>query len=180
MLFLNNLAILAFAGGEGGSPLSINPGVIIWTTITFLLLLFVLKKTAWKPILDSLDEREKKIKDSLEEAERARQEAEKLIAENQANLAKAEEEAQKIIEQSREYAETLKSQIIAQSKEEAKKILEDAQAEIKRRQKESFAQLKREVADIAVEAAEKIIKTNLDKQKQIELVNKHIDEISKN
>ncbi len=180
MLLLNNLAILAFSGAEGGSPLEINPGVIIWTTVTFLILLWVLKKTAWKPIVDALDQREESIKNSLEQAEIARQEAEKLIAENQANLAKAEAEAQQIIAQSREYAENLKNQIIQESKEEARKMIDDAEAEIQRRQKEAFAKLKSEVADIAVEAAEKIIKANLDKEKQIELVNKHIDEISKN
>ncbi len=179
-LLLNNLALLAFFKEEMGSPLDINPGVIIWTTLTFLVLLWVLKKAAWKPILDSLDTREKKIKESLEQAEIARKEAEKLIAENQENLAKAEAEAQKIIAQSREYAETLKEQIISESKDEARKILENAEAEIQRRQKEAFAQLKSEVAEIAVDAAEKIIKANLDKEKQIELVNKHIDEISKN
>ncbi len=180
MALLNSLAILAFSGGENGSPLDINPGVIIWTTVTFLFLLWLLKKMAWKPILDLLSERENKIKDSLEKAETARKDAERLIAENQASLAKTEAEAQKIIAQSREYAENLKSQIIQESKEEARKMLDDAEAEIQRRQKEAFAQLKSEVADIAVDAAEKIIKANLDKEKQIELVNKHIDEISKN
>jgi len=180
MLLLNNIAVLAFAGEAHGSPLDINPGVIIWTTVTFLFLLFVLKKMAWKPILDSLKLREENIKDSLQQAEIARQEAEKLIAENKANLAKAEEEAQKIIEQSREYAENLKNQIIQDSKEKAKKILEDANAEIQRLNKEAFVQLKQQVADIAIEAAEKILKENLDKDTQIKLVNKHIDEISKN
>ena len=94
----NTLAFLVFSGGEGGGTLlDINPGAIFWTTVTFLLLLFVLKKLAWKPILNSLNERENNIRDSIQKAESAQKEAEKLLEENRTNLAKAEEEAQKIM-----------------------------------------------------------------------------------
>ena len=108
---LNNMVFALSAGGENGGLLDVSPGLIFWTVITFLILLFILKKMAWKPILSSLDERENKIKESLEKAEFARTEAEKLIAENKSNLAKAEEDAQKIIAQGREYAEKLKISI---------------------------------------------------------------------
>ncbi|RMD49556.1 MAG: ATP synthase F0 subunit B [Ignavibacteria bacterium] len=178
MLAIKNLAVLAFSGGEMGSPLDINPGVIFWTVITFVILLFILKKVAWKPILSTLDEREKMIKDSLEKAEKAKEEAEKLIAENQANIAKAEEEAQKVIAQSREYAETLKNQLIEEGKAEKKKLIDDALAELERKNQEAFLKLKEQVADIAIEAAEKIIRENLDREKQIELVNKHLEKFS--
>lgn len=180
MFAIKNLAVLAFSGGEMGSPLDINPGVIFWTTITFVILLLILKKVAWKPILSSLNEREQMIKDSLEKAEKAKEDAEKLIAENQANIAKAEEEAQKLIAQSREYAENLKNQIVEEGKNEKKKILEDALAELERKNQEAFLKLKDQVADIAIDAAEKIIRENLDREKQIKLVNKHLDDIAKN
>jgi len=175
------MAFLVFSGGEGGgSLLDINPGVIFWTTLTFLILLFVLKKTAWKPILDSLNAREKSISDAIESAEKAREEAEKLLAENKANLAKAEEEAQKIIQQGREYSEKLKAQMLEESKAEAKKLVDDASAEIERKNKEMFVQLKNEVATIAVKAAEKLIMENLDEEKQSKIVSKYIEDISKN
>ena len=120
MAFILNVILLAFSESEKvGSPLDINPGVIIWTTVTFLILLWVLKKTAWRPILNSLSERENFIKDSLEQAEKARKDAEILYEKNKENLAKAEEEAQKVIEQGREYAENLKKQILEESKTEA-------------------------------------------------------------
>lgn len=181
MQAIYTIAMLAFSeGSKAGNPLAINPGVIVWTTVTFLLLLFVLKKSAWKPILSSLSQREKLIRDSLEEAEKARQETEKMIAENKVSMAKAEGEAQKIIAQGREYAENLKAQILEASKIEAKKLLDDAKAEIQRKNQEAFLQLKEQVADIAVDAAEKIIKENLDREKQIKLVNKHLNELSKN
>lgn len=173
--------ILAFSGAEhSGGPLDVNPGLILWTVITFVLLLVILSKVAWKPILSSLKERENQIKDSLEKAETARKDAEKLIADNKANLYKAEEEAQKIIDQSREFAEKLKAQLLDESKVQAKKLLQDASAEIERKNAEAFSKLKSQVAEIAVSAAEKILRENLDKEKQTTLVNKYLEELSKN
>ena len=181
MLFAKLLMLAFFSGTEKvGSPLDINPGLIIWTLVTFVFLFLILLKVAWKPILKSLNEREDLIKDSLEKAENARIEAEKLIAENKSNLMKAEEEGQKLIEQSREYAEKLKNQILDESKLQAKKLIDDAAVEIQRKNAEAFNRLKEQVADIAVVAAEKIIKENLDKDKQIKLVSKFIDGLSKN
>lgn len=178
--FLSTL-MLFFSEAEGkGNLLDINPGLIFWTAVTFLLLLFVLKKTAWKPILASLDERERFIRESVERAETARKEAEELLEKNKQNLARAEEEAQKIIAQGREYAENLKNQIITDGKAEAKKIVADASIEIERKTQEAFSKLKGQVAAIAIDAAEKIIKDNLDKEKNTNLVNKYIDGLSKN
>jgi len=176
---LSYLMLLAFSeGGEkGGSPLDVNPGVILWTVVTFLFLLLILKKIAWKPILNSLSEREKFIKDSLEKADNAQKEAERLIADNKVGLLQAEEEAKKIIEQSREMAEKLKSQILDESKQQAKKMIVDAASEIERKNAEAFNKLKDQVADIAINAAEKILKENLDKNTQVKLVNKYLDEL---
>ena len=95
-------------------------------------------------------------------------------------MAKAEEEAQKVINQGREYAETLKSQILEESKKEAKKMIEDASAEIEQKNKEAFNNLKSEIADIAVNSAEKILRENLDAEKQKKLIEKYIQDISKN
>ncbi|MAT58449.1 MAG: ATP synthase F0 subunit B [Ignavibacteriae bacterium] len=179
MTFLN-YGLLALSGGEAGGPLDVNPGLIIWTVVTFVVLLLVLKKVAWKPILSSLDEREKFIKDSLEKAEVAQKEAEKLIQDNRESITKAEEEAQKIVAQGRDYAEKLKAQMLEESKAEAKKMIDNAKAEIERKNQEAFNNIKDQVAEIAVNAAEKIIKENLDKEKNTQLVNKLIDELQKN
>ncbi len=180
----SELIFAALLFSEGASPqsslLDVNPGLIIWTVIIFVLLLIVLKKTAWKPILDALDERERTIKESLEKAEEARNEAEKILAENKERLAKAEEEVQRIVEQGREYAEKLKEQILAESEEQARKKIEEAEQSIARKQDEAFAQLRSEIAEIAVTAAEKIIKETLDKEKQKKLVDAYLDELKKN
>ncbi len=182
MAIINNLAFLAFSGGgeSSGGLLDVNPGLIIWTVITFVILLVLLKKMAWGPILNSLNEREAFIKDSLDKADQARIDAEKLLEENKANLAKAEEEAQKIIQQGREYSEKLKVQLLEESKAEAKKMIAEATSEIERKNQEAFNNLKDQVADIAVSAAEKIIRTNLDKEKQTKLVDEYLNDLNKN
>jgi F-type H+-transporting ATPase subunit b len=177
---LGFLFVVFSEGGEGGSPLDVNPGLIIWTVVTFICLLLILSKFAWKPILNSLQERELFIKDSLTKAENAQKEAEKLISDNKVNFLKAEEEAQKLIEQGREYAKKLQSQILEESKLQAKKLIQDATNEIERKNAEAFKRLKSQVAEIAVDAAEKILRENLDKEKNIHLINNYLDDLSKN
>jgi F-type H+-transporting ATPase subunit b len=172
--------LIALSGEGNGGLLDVSPGLFIWTVVTFIILLLVLKKMAWKPILNALSERENLIRESLEKAEIAQKEAEKLIEANKANLDKAEEEAQKIIAQSREYGEKLKSQMLEESNAQAKKRIDDAKIEIERKNQEAFNQMKDQIASIAVEAAEKIIRENLDETKQKNLVNKYLDDLSKN
>ncbi|MDR3611840.1 MAG: F0F1 ATP synthase subunit B [Ignavibacteriaceae bacterium] len=172
--------ILAVEPEAGGSLLDINPGLIIWTAITFIALIFILKKVAWKPILEALDQREGAIRESLEKAEKAKEEAQKVLELNQANLDKAEEESRKIIEQSRSYAEKLKEQMLIDTKQQSKRILEDATAEIERKKDEAFSDLKNQVAEIAINAAEKILNENLNKETQKKIVDKYIGEIGKN
>ena len=91
-------------------------------------------------------------------------------------MVKAEEEGQKIIEQSREYAEKIKSQVLEESKIQAKKMIELASADIERKNAEAFNKLKSQVADIAINAAEKILRESLDKEKQIKVVNKYLED----
>lgn len=178
-------ALIAFVASEsessgGGGLLSVNMGLAFWTTLTFIILLFILTKFAWKPILNALKQREEAIKDSLEQAEKAKEEAKQILSENQNSLAKAEDEARKIIEQSKQYAEGLKEQILKESKEQAKKLIEEASAEIDRKKDAAFSELKNQVAEISVKAAEKILRENLDVQKNKQIVDKYISDISKN
>ncbi len=179
-------AIFAFAAyyseseSGGGGLLSVNPGLAFWTVLTFLILLFILKKVAWKPILTALDERENKIKESLEMAEKAKAEAQRLIEENKLNMAKAGEEAQKILAESRKYAEQLKQQMLEESKAQAARMLSDASQEIERKKQEAFGEIKAQVAEISINIAEKLLRKNLDKKAQDEIVSQYINEIPNN
>jgi F-type H+-transporting ATPase subunit b len=179
MLTQITLAVIASEGGNGGL-LDVNPGLMIWTVVTFIVLLFVLKRVAWKPILAALDKRENDIRESLAQAEKAKDEAKMILEENQANLAKAEEESRKIIEQSRTYAESLKEQLMRESKEQAKKIVDDASSEIQRNKDAAFEELKGQIAEIAVGAAEKIIRDTLDAQKSKQVIDKYLNDVAKN
>lgn len=173
---------LVVSEAEGGSAglLSVNGGLAFWTTLTFILLLILLTKFAWKPILSALKQREDAIKDSLEQAGKARNEAKQILLENQNSFAKAGEESKKIIDQSRLYAENLKEQMMKDSKEQSKKLIEEASAEIDRKKNAAFDELKNQIAEISVQAAEKILKENLDVEKNKKLVDKYISDISNN
>jgi len=175
-----NLSILTLASEGGGSIIDVNPGVIFWTVVTFVILLIVLKKVAWKPILAALDQREASIRESLEKAEKAKEESEKILQANQEKLAKADEEAKKLVNKSRQYAEGLKEQMLKDSKEQAQKIITDATLEIERQKETAFEELKSQVAEIAVKAAEKILKENLDNETQKKIADNYINEITKN
>jgi len=179
MLTQITLAVIASEGGNGGL-LDVNPGLMIWTVITFIILLLILKKVAWKPILTALDKRESDIREALVQAEKAKEDARQILEQNQANLAKAEEESKKIIDQSRAYAETLKEQLFKESKEQAKKIVDDASLEIQRKKYTAFEELKRQIAEIAVTAAEKIIRESLDAQKSKQVIDKYLNDVTKN
>ncbi len=180
MLTLLSFLLLAVEQEGGGSLIDVNPGVIFWTVVTFVLLLLILKKFAWKPILIALEQRETAIKESLERAEKANKDAQKVLSENQASLEKADEESKKIISQSRVYAEKLKEQILRESEAEAKKIIENASAEIERKKDAAFDELKTQISEIAIRAAEIILKENLNKEAQIKVLNNYIDQINKN
>ena len=173
------IGVLA-SGGGGGSLLDVNPGLIVWTLVTFILLLVLLKKVAWKPILTALDNRAKGIEDSLNRAEKANEEAQKILDENRASLSKAEEESKKIIDQSRSYGDGLKEQMLKESKIQAQKIISDATDEIERQKQSAFEELKNQIAEISVNAAEKIMKESIDMEKNKQLVNKYLNEISNN
>lgn len=175
-----NSFFLVIAAEGGNSLLSVNAGLAFWTTITFLLLLFLLGKFAWKPILTALKQREDNIKISLEQAEKAREEAKKILEENQASLSKAEDESKKLIEESRQYAAHLKEQMLKDSKIQAQKIIEEASAEIDRKKSEAFTELKNQIAEISVQAAEKILKQNLNADVNKKIVESYINEKSKN
>ena len=160
--------------------LEINPGLIIWTVITFLIAAFILGKTAWRPLVKALSDREAKIRASLEQAERAHEEAQRLLEENRRQLAAAEEQAARIIKEGRDLGERLKSEILEKAQAASRQTVEQAKAEISREKDAALVQLRGEVADLAVAAAGKILEANLDVQQQRRLVDSAIRELSKN
>lgn len=158
----------------------LDPGVIIWTALTFGLLLLLLSKTAWKPILKALDTREESIRRSIERAEEAKVEAEKLLEENRRELMRAEEKAQHLIREARELAEKLRSESVGRATAEANKVIEKAREEIERDKQQAILQLHGVVAELAVRAAEKILDEAIDESRQKKLVEKFLNSLQKN
>ena len=143
------------------SLVKLDPGLFIWTIITFLLLFFVLAKYAWKPLIKMLDDRETMIRSSLDDAEKAKLELERLNKESEAITAKARSEAQAILVESKTVAEKVKEDTIAKAKEQAIKISDDAQKQIQVEKDKAITDIKQEVVNLTLSVAEKLINKNL-------------------
>lgn len=155
-------------------------GLIFWTTVVFTLLVLLLKKFAWKPILSAVDERNKSIKDSLAQAEKARSEMSELTANNEKIIAQAKVDRDIILKEARD----IKNEIISEAKDkankEAEKLVSTAKEQILNEKMKAITELKNHVADLSIEMAEKILNSELsDVAKQKELVSKALKE-SKN
>ncbi len=156
-------------------------GLIFWSALSFIVLMFILGKFAWKPILNSVNERESSIKNALAEAEKARLEMENLQADNERILKEARAERETMLKEARD----LKNKIVADAKEEAQaqagKMIEQAQTAIESEKKAAMAELKSHVAGLAVEIAEKVVREELsNKDKQLELVESMLDDAKLN
>ena len=151
--------------------------VVVLTWVTFFIILAVLYKFAWKPILATLDQREQYIKKSLEEADKARAEYEQSAAKCSAMIVQADEKAKEIVHQARHAAQEATRVIEEKAKNEAQILLENATRELKTQTEKAQAQLRQESARLAVELAGKLIEENLNSKKNQELVEKYIQKI---
>lgn len=136
-------------------------GLIFWMIVSFSILLFILSKFAWKPILGALKERETSIADALNEANKARAEMAQLTAKNEELLNEAKEERNKILHDAREAAEKVKAEILAKANKEAEDKLRQAIREIDTQKKAAIAEVKNTVGLMALEIAEKVIRKEL-------------------
>ncbi len=167
------------AGAEGGSPLlRFNPGVGIWALVVFALLLLLLKKFAWTPILDALDARETAVRDSLEQATRIQAENARIQEEQARLLSEARLEAAQVIQNAREAGETLKKSLEASAQDEKRRILASATQEIEAQTAAAVATLRKTTAELSIDIAEKLIRQNLDDAKNRALVDQLIQEVS--
>ena len=141
-----------------------DPGLFIWTIVTFLVLLALLAKFAWRPLLQALETRQERIRKSLEDAERARQELERLQQESAKIMQQARIEAESIVTQTRTDAERLREELKHKAKDEADNILRNAQQQIQLQTRQAIQEIRHEVADIAVLLASKLLERNLGKE----------------
>jgi len=159
--------------------LNLDPGMMIWAWITFLALLGLLYKFAWKPILSTIEKREQTIQDSLDKAAKANEEAQVLLGKHEEMIRSAESEAQRMIKENRELAEKSHQEIIEQARLAAQKLVDKAKQEIDKEKESALLALRGEIADLAIEATKKILHESLDENRQRALVNAFLDKMPK-
>ena len=163
------------AQSEQNPLVKLDPGLFIWTVLTFVLLLTVLAKFAWKPLLLMLDERNKSIEESLLSAEKARKELENINQESESILMKAKTEAQSIVGEAKSAADNMKEDIVLKARSEAEGQLEKAKIQINVEKDKAMAEIRGEVVNLSIHVAEKIIKKNISKEENVELIKKSLD-----
>ena len=157
--------------------LEVHGGLLAWTVLTFVLLLVVLKKVAWGPILDALDARENEIKNALNAAEKAREEAERVSSDYEDSIRKAQAEAQQIISDAKTAGEKVKLDLETVANVKADEIIEKAKAQIDTERVRVISEIKTVAIEISLSAAAKVIEKNLDSDDNRKLVNEALEEI---
>jgi F-type H+-transporting ATPase subunit b len=166
-------------GGEGGGGLyDINTGLSAWTLIVFVLLVVILGKFAWGPILKNVESREKSIQSAIDEAAQRNAEAAKLLDEHRAQLADARRQANELIAEGRSAGEGVRKTIEEKARTEAQQIVERARQEIQRERDAAIAALRKESVDLALAAAAKLMQQNLDQNKDRQLVERYLSDLS--
>ncbi len=157
--------------------LEIVPGLMIWTLITFVILLLVLKKFAFGPIQNMIDKRRDAIAESIKAADETRREAERLLAEYRESIANAKHEAEEIIERAHKVGETTKADIVNEAREQAQKEVDDARDQIQRETRKAIQELKDQVADLAILAAGKVTSKAITREDHLRLVDEALSEV---
>ena len=149
----------------------VSPGIglIIWMTVSFAALIFILRRFAWKPILKSLHERESSIDEALNQANKAREEMANLKADNEILLKKAQEERNVILRDARKVKESIIEEARQKANEEANNIVENAKERIENEKKAAMTDLKNQIADISISIAKNILERELSKDKEQEI-----------
>ena len=148
-------------------------GLIFWMCVTFSILVFILTKFAWKPILSMIKEREQTIENSLNEENKARAEMSQLVAKNEELLNQAKEERNKILHEAREAAERIKAEIVDKAQKEAEGKIQAAFREIDIQKKAAITEVKNSVGLMALDIAEKIVR------KELKSANEHTEYVNK-
>ena len=154
-------------------------GLIFWQTVIFVILIFLLKKYAWKPILDAVNDREEGIKSASLSAETAKEEMVSLQSDNEATLKKARAERDLLLKEAREMKQQLIEDAKDEAKSEAKKIITQAQETIQSEKNAAISDLKNQAASLSVEIAEKVLKEKLSNDKaQMDLVKNLVKDVT--
>jgi F-type H+-transporting ATPase subunit b len=154
-----------------------DPGLFIWTIVVFLVLLTLLAKFAWRPLLAALDQRQELIRKSLDDAQLARQELERLNQESAQIIRKARQDADDVIVRSRADAERLREETRQKARGEAEQMVKNAERQIQLETERALRQIRREAVDLSVMIASKIIQRNLSKEDNEKLIDEALGQL---
>lgn len=162
----------------GSGFFSLNTGLMFWTVIIFLVLVAVLTRYAWRPILGALEARERRIQEILDAAVRDRDEAQRLLEEHRRQVAESRNQAQQIVAEGRQAAERVRHDMLEEARRQQEEILERARQEIGREQEAAVAAIRREAVDLSLAAASKLIERKLDTAEDRRFVQEFLGEVT--
>jgi F-type H+-transporting ATPase subunit b len=165
------------AAEEEPSPIFPATNELIWGTIAFLILVFLMYRTVWPSVDKAFKDRRDNIEGKLEQAEREREEAEQLLEQYRRRLRDAEDETQRILEEARSNAERVRRELLAKAEADAGRELDRARQAIRAERDQAIRQLRGEVGTLAVELATRVVGDSLDRDRQLRLVDQYIDEL---
>tara|TARA_E500000075_G_C6984223_1_gene318712 strand:- start:358 stop:966 length:609 start_codon:yes stop_codon:yes gene_type:complete len=179
IIFLVNFSYAAESADDSNPLLVLDPGLFVWTILSFLLLMFILSKFAWKPLLKMLNEREEKIRTAIEKAENAEKKLETLNEQGEKILSDARSESQKLLLSTKETAQNLKEEIEREAKQKATSIIDQARVQIQAEKNQVLSEIKNELSSFSIMIAEKLIKKNINKDDNMKLINESIEKVNK-
>jgi len=153
-------------------------GLMVWTAVTFLTLVFILTKFVWKPILHGINNREDKIREDLARAEKSQMEAEKTRQKYETQLAEAQRTIQDMITQARQEGEKARAELLASAKSESEKIVEKGRRDLEGETDKLRVKLRTEVAELSLSVAEKILNRSVDKKMQEDIFQDSLKSVS--
>ena len=159
------------------SPILPAANELIWGTIAFLILVFVMYRTVWPSVDKAFKDRRANIEGKLEQAEKDREEAEQLLEQYRRRLRDAEDETQRILDEARANAERVRRELRAKAEADAGRELDQARQAIRAERDQAIRQLRNEVGSLAVELATRVVGDSLDRDRQLRLIDEYIDEL---
>jgi F-type H+-transporting ATPase subunit b len=170
---LLSLALLQEQHAARG-PLSVEPGLMIWTVLVFLALLLVLRRFAWPALLSAVEAREKALEEMIAEAERSREEAARLLAQHEKLLAEGRSSAHALLAEARTASEKERALAIEKTRQEQEELLERARREIVAERERAVQELRREAVDLSLAAASKLIGEELNSERDRRIVQEYL------
>src|SRR5262245_998046 len=155
----------------------VTPGLMIWTLVCFFITLFVLKRFAFGPIQKAIDERRERVRQSLEEADRARDEARNLLEEHRKLVAEARGEAENILSEARRVGEAQRERVREETEADRQRRLEETRRQIEAETARALERIRAEVAELALVAAERVTRMRLDRESDRALIDDAIKDL---